>query len=175
MPGQSQLGKWNGSQIMQRENTLSRSYLKVIVFIQRLFNKPDNLWFILSTLSAMSFIKIHTSVCRWAEIGALMKISRFPIIFRASSGQIGSDGGADTGLPAAPTAAADCTCHWSDFLFVQWSYLLSARNLSFVDKKNLKLAIKIVDNCLHVFVIGKYSRRSWSEDWVTPAAFHCTN
>ena len=95
--------------------------------------------------------------CRWAEIGSLMKISRSPIIFRASSGQIGCDGDTDSGL----TAAADCTCNWSDFLFVQWSYLLSARDISFVDKKNnLKLAIKIIDNCLHVFVIVKYSRRS---------------
>ena len=156
MSGQSQLGKWNGSQIMQRENTLSRSYLKVIVFIQRLFYKPDNLWFILSTLSAISFIKIHTSVCRWAEIGALMEISRSPIIFRASSGQIGSDGGTDIGLTAAP--AADCTCHWSDFLFVQWSYLLSARDLNLVDKN-----LKIVDNCLHVSWLGNTHVGVWSE------------
>ena len=96
------------------------------------------------------------SVCRWAEIGALMKISRSPIIFRASSGQIGSDGGTDIGLTAAP--AADCTCHWSDFLFVQWSYLLSARDLNLVDKN-----LKIVDNCLHVSWLGNTHVGVWSE------------
>ena len=54
--GKTHLFFKNVSQIMQNENTLSRSYLKVSVFIHK---RHDNLWFYSSTV--LTFIRLHTS------------------------------------------------------------------------------------------------------------------
>ena len=115
---------------MQRENTLSRSYLKVTVFIQRLFTNMTICG--LSSQHRQQFSIYQDSHLCADERKSEASVENLPISnhFRASSGQIVSDGGQDN-----EHTAADCTCNRSDFIFVQWSYLLSA--LSCVDKKNL--------------------------------------
>lgn len=159
---------------MQRENTLSRSYLKVTVFIQRLFTNMTICG--LSSQHCQQFIILSrlTPLCR-CERKLEASVENLPISnhFRASSGQIDSDGGQIMG-----TQLPCCWLHLPSIRFHICPMILSFKRPKLCWQEESNVIQKLLTTVCMFSWLGNTHVSELDPSWRlshTVRAFHCTN
>ena len=155
---------------MQRENTLSRSYLKVTVFIQRLFTNMTICG--LSSQHRQQFSIYQDSHLCADERKLEASVENLPISnhFRASSGQIVSDGGQimSTQLPY-------CWLYLQSIRFHICPMILSFKRPKLCWQEESNMIQKLLTTvCMFSWLGNTHVSECWRLSH-TVRAFHCTN